>query len=99
MTTPFDPDPSDAILGISVVAEITGVTPQALRGYEDKGLLDPYRTEGGTRRYSGHDVDKIRQITALLAAGVNLTGIAHVLHAQAEARRLQYELDRLRNSD
>ena len=37
---------------ISVAAELAGVHPQTLRIYERRGLLDPARTGGGSRRYS-----------------------------------------------
>ncbi len=93
MTTDWGPD--RALYGISVVAELTGVNPQMLRAYEARGLLEPYRTEGGTRRYSGHDIDRVNQITALLGEGLNLAGIAHVLELQAENRRLRRRIDRL----
>lgn len=86
-------DPECALFSISVAADLTGVSAQALRGYENKGLLDPYRTEGGTRRYSTDDVDRINQISTLLAAGVNLAGIGHILALQAERDRLRSELD------
>lgn len=82
--------------GISVAADLTGVNPQALRGYEAKGLLEPARTEGGTRRYSGRDIERVNRITALLEAGLNLTGVAHVLELEAELGRLRREVQRLR---
>jgi MerR family transcriptional regulator/heat shock protein HspR len=85
-----------AVYSISVTSELTGVNPQMLRAYENKGLLEPFRTEGGTRRYSGQDLDRIGEITALLAAGLNLAGVEHVLRLQQETRRLQAEIDRLR---
>ena len=87
-----------ALYSISVTSELTGVNPQMLRVYEQKGLLAPYRTEGGTRRYSGQDLDRIDQITSLLAAGLNLAGIEHVLLLRSENQRLQGELDRLRDA-
>ncbi|MEE9206024.1 MAG: MerR family DNA-binding transcriptional regulator, partial [Acidimicrobiia bacterium] len=43
---------AEAVYIISVAAELGGVHPQTLRIYERRGLLDPYRTPGGTRRYS-----------------------------------------------
>ena len=95
MTTDWGPD--KALYGISVAAELTGVNPQMLRTYEAKGLLDPWRSEGGTRRYSGHDLERIGQITTLLDEGLNLAGIAHVLALQAETHRLRAEIQRLRN--
>ena len=45
-----------AVFVISVAAELAGMHPQTLRIYERKGLIDPYRTPGGTRRYSQDDV-------------------------------------------
>jgi MerR family transcriptional regulator/heat shock protein HspR len=87
-----------AVYSISVAAELTAVHPQALRGYEAKGLLDPYRTSGGTRRYSGDDLDRIRRITTLLAAGLNLTGIRHVLDLESETADLRAQLRRAEES-
>lgn len=85
-----------ALFSISVAAEVTGVNPQMLRVYEQKGLLEPHRTEGGTRRYSGQELDRIDEITTLLAAGLNLAGVEHVFRLRAENLRLQREVDRLR---
>lgn len=84
-----------ALFSISVTSELTDVNPQMLRVYEQKGLLAPYRTQGGTRRYSGQDLDRIREITTLLAAGLNLAGIEHVLDLRSENHRLQAKLKRL----
>jgi MerR family transcriptional regulator/heat shock protein HspR len=88
--------PERGLYGISVAAELTGVNPQSLRIYEAKGLIEPQRTEGGTRRYSDNDLARVDQITTLLEAGVNLAGIAFVLELREETRRLQAELDRQR---
>jgi MerR family transcriptional regulator, heat shock protein HspR len=85
-----------ALYAISVAAELTGVHPQMLRTYETKGLIQPYRTDGGTRRYSGDDLALVDRITTLLAAGLNLAGVEHVLALEAETRRLQAEVDALR---
>ena len=85
-----------AVYSISVTSELTGVNPQMLRAYENKGLLAPFRTEGGTRRYSTDDVERIGQITTLLASGLNLAGVEHVLRLQAETERLQATIDQLR---
>ncbi|WP_235529922.1 MULTISPECIES: MerR family transcriptional regulator [unclassified Nocardioides] len=85
-----------ALFSISVAAEVTGVNPQMLRVYEQKGLLEPHRTEGGTRRYSNQELDRVSEITTLLAAGLNLAGVEHVFRLRAENHRLQGEVDRLR---
>jgi MerR family transcriptional regulator, heat shock protein HspR len=82
-----------ALFSISVVTELTGVSQQALRGYEDNGLIAPRRTKGGTRRYSRDDVERVTEIAALVADGVNLAGVEEVLKLRAEAGRLRRELD------
>jgi len=84
-----------ALFGISVAAELTGVNAQMLRTYEAKGLLEPFRTGGGTRRYSQGDLSRVDRISSLLDDGLNLAGIAQVLALEAETRRLQAEVDRL----
>jgi len=82
-----------ALFSISVVTELTGVSQQALRGYEDNGLIAPHRTEGGTRRYSRDDVNKINEIAALLATGLNHEGVVQVMRLQAETNELRRELN------
>jgi MerR family transcriptional regulator, heat shock protein HspR len=94
MTTDWEPD--RALYGISVAAELTGINPQMLRVYERRGLLEPQRTDGGTRRYSRNDIDRIKQITTLLGSGLNLAGVQQVLALEAETDELRTEIERLR---
>jgi MerR family transcriptional regulator, heat shock protein HspR len=89
---------SHAVYSISVASELSGVDPQMLRIYEQRGLLSPFRTEGGTRRYSSDDIDRIATITTLLGQGLNLAGIGQVLQLREETRQLADELDDLRTS-
>ena len=81
-----------ALFGISVVTELTGVSQQAMRGYEDKGLITPHRTDGGTRRYSRDDIARINEIAKLLGTGLNHEGVQQVLKLKAEADGLRQEL-------
>jgi MerR family transcriptional regulator, heat shock protein HspR len=85
-----------AVYVISVAAELAGVHPQTLRIYERKGLLDPARTEGGSRRYSDVDIEQLQRIQELTAAGLNLEGVKRVLELEAEVAALRAEIDRLR---
>ena len=96
MVSPGWADQDRGLFSISVAAELAGLHPQTLRIYEREGLIDPARSAGGTRRYSRHDIDKLAEICALAADGLNLAGIRRVLQMQQEARQLQAELDRLR---
>jgi DNA-binding transcriptional MerR regulator len=85
------PDEARGVYGISVAAELVGTGVQNLRAYEARGLLEPERTEGGTRRYSVNDLDRLRRIGDLLEAGLNLAGIAMVMDLQDENTQLRAE--------
>jgi MerR family transcriptional regulator, heat shock protein HspR len=77
-------DGTTGVYGITVAAELAGMSVQALRLYERKRLLEPARTAGGTRRYSDADITRLRRISALITDGINLTGIARVLGLEAD---------------
>jgi MerR family transcriptional regulator/heat shock protein HspR len=89
-------DADRGLFSISVAAELAGLHPQTLRIYEREGLMDPARSAGGTRRYSRRDLDRLQQICALTADGLNLAGIRRVLALLEETRHLQKELALLR---
>jgi len=81
-----------AVYVISVAAELAGVHPQTLRIYERKGLVDPARTGGGSRRYSEHDIAQLRRIQDLTNAGLNLEGVRRVMELEAEVEGLRAAL-------
>jgi MerR family transcriptional regulator, heat shock protein HspR len=81
-----------AVYVISVAAELAGVHPQTLRIYERKGLVDPARTGGGSRRYSERDIERLRRIQDLTNAGLNLEGVRRVIELEDEVNRLRQEL-------
>jgi MerR family transcriptional regulator/heat shock protein HspR len=85
-----------AVYVISVAAELAGVHPQTLRIYERKGLVDPARTGGGSRRYSEHDIEQLRRIQDLTNDGLNLAGVKRVLELEAEVARLEREIRELK---
>ena len=85
-------DLTRAVYVISVAAELAGVHPQTLRIYERKGLVDPARTRGGSRRYSDADIAQLRRIQELTNEGLNLYGVQRVLELEAEVVRLRNEL-------
>ncbi|MDO5752592.1 MerR family transcriptional regulator [Arthrobacter sp.] len=77
---------------ISVAAELLGIGQQNLRLYERRGLVQPERTVGGTRRYSETDLMVLARITELLSAGLNLAGIRLVLDLETENMQLKAAL-------
>ena len=81
---------------ISVAADLVGMHPQTLRIYEQKGLVRPQRTPGGTRLYSEADVDRLRIIQRLTTElGLNLAGVELVLRLEDELRKAQAQIERL----
>jgi MerR family transcriptional regulator, heat shock protein HspR len=93
------PAPGRGVYGISVAAELSGVAVQSLRLYERYGLLTPGRSEGGTRRYSADDLTRLRRISALTDAGVNLAGIARILELEDDNAELSTANTDLRSSN
>ena len=77
------------VYGISVASELSGIDPQSLRLYERRGLLTPGRTDGGTRRYSDDDLDRLARISELVAQGINIAGIAQILHLERRNSELE----------
>ena len=73
-----------AVYVISVAAELAGMHPQTLRIYERRGLIEPARTKGGSRRYSDHDLAQLRSIQELTAEGVSLEGVRRFIEMQRE---------------
>lgn len=95
----LQPRPDQGVYGISVAAEIVGTGVQNLRAYERRGLVEPARTDGGTRRYSVDDLERVRRITELLGSGLNLAGVAMVLDLEEDNARLRKRLGRGRRDE
>lgn len=85
-----------ALYVISVAAELAGVHAQTLRIYERKGLVEPARTPGGSRRYSDRDIQRLQRIQELTNEGLNLAGVRRVLELEAENERLKAEIAEVR---
>jgi MerR family transcriptional regulator, heat shock protein HspR len=77
---------------ISVAAELSGMHPQTLRGYDRMGLVSPGRTVGGGRRYSWHDIEQLREVARLTAQGIGLEGVRQVLQLQNEVAGLREQV-------
>jgi MerR family transcriptional regulator, heat shock protein HspR len=89
------PDSGRGVFAISVAAQLSGLHPQTLRIYEREGLISPDRSAGGTRLYSGQDVQRLRGIAELTGSGVNIAGIKLVLEMQEELLELRTKIERL----
>ena len=81
---------------ISVAAELTGMHPQTLRVYEQKGLVNPGRSRGNTRLYSQADIDRLNLISKLTDEGINLAGVVRIIDMRERELELQDEVEQLR---
>ena len=90
------PGPDVPVYVISVAAELTGLHPQTLRTYDRLGLVSPGRTGGGGRRYSWRDIELLREVAELTAAGIGLEGVRRILQLEHHVAALQ---QRLRESE
>ena len=90
-------DPKDKPLYmISVAAELTGMHPQTLRVYEQKGLVTPGRSRGNTRLYSQSDIERLNLISKLTDEGINLAGVVRILDMRERQVERENEIDELR---
>ena len=81
---------------ISVAAELTGMHPQTLRVYEQKGLVTPGRSRGNTRLYSQSDIERLNLISRLTDEGINLAGVVRILDMRERQQEFEQEIDELR---
>jgi MerR family transcriptional regulator, heat shock protein HspR len=92
------PKPDRALYIISVAAELAGVHPQTLRIYERKGLIEPSRTSGRSRRYSDRDIELLQRIQELTNEGVSLVGVRKILELEAELDDLRDRVEELKDA-
>ena len=80
---------------ISVAAELTGMHPQTLRVYEQKGLVNPGRSRGNTRLYSQADIERLNLISQLTDEGINLAGVVRILDMRERQLERERKIDEL----
>lgn len=91
-----DDDRDKPLYMISVAAELTGMHPQTLRVYEQKGLVTPGRSRGNTRLYSQGDIERLNLISKLTDEGINLAGVVRILDMRERQLEREREIDELR---
>ena len=81
---------------ISIAARMVGIEAHTLRYYEKLGLLQPERSSGNIRLYSEEDVDRLRNIKALMSdCGVNLAGVEVALRLMKRMQEMQQQLEEM----
>lgn len=86
----FAADDTTPVFVISVAAQLAGMHAQTLRQYDRLGIVTPSRTRGGGRRYSAHDISRLREVQRLSQEeGVSLAGIQRILELENEVEALR----------
>lgn len=75
-------DPTEALYTVGVVAELMGVDPQVVRGYDQRGMVVPSRSRSGQRRYSRQDIRRLSRAMDLADEGIPAAGIERILHLE-----------------
>ena len=78
-------NPND-LLTIGNLARRTGLTPSAIRFYEDKGLLQSHRTGGNQRRFLRSDIRRLSFILIVQKLGLSLEEIGEHLRSLPQGR-------------
>jgi DNA-binding transcriptional MerR regulator len=83
---------------------LLGVQAAFLRNLDTSGVLQPYRSPGGHRRYSRHQLTLAARLRGLLDDGHSLASAETIVglqdelaSARADAERLRTTADRLRS--
>lgn len=85
------------VFNVSQTAQLVVIHPQTLRQYDRLGLIVPQRTDGGARRYSLRDVDRLMLAQHLMQdESINLSGVARILTLMEENRELRRQVRRLK---
>ena len=87
-------DETTPVFAIAAAAELAGMHPQTLRGYEKLGLVHPRRADNRNRLYSESDIERLRQIQRLTRdLGVNLAGVEVILDLLDRIEHLRAEVE------
>ena len=78
---------STPVYTIGAAARLTGIPIWTLRWIEKRGLLNPDRSTGRHRLYSDVEMERLRDVRALMEKKVNLAGIRVILRMRESFAR------------
>jgi MerR family transcriptional regulator, redox-sensitive transcriptional activator SoxR len=77
---------ADDVISIGDLAARTGVSVSAIRFYEGKGMITPFRSSGGQRRFLRSDIRRISFIRIAQGLGLTVEAIGDHLRALPQGR-------------
>jgi len=77
MPIPSENDSPPETFPMRVASRLTGVAPERMRAWEARyGAIEPLRSEGGTRRYTHADLERLRLLRRVVDAGYRIREVA-----------------------
>ena len=95
MTLPFD-DHNAPLYTVGQVADMLGVQPAFIRRLDSEQVVEPSRSEGGQRRYSRSEIERVQQVASMADQGLSLAGIRRILVLEAQVEKLKRQVNALR---
>ena len=92
MVLPFD-DEHAPLYTVGQVAGMLDVQPAFLRRLDVEEVVQPARSEGGQRRYSRSEINRVQQVSTMADEGMTLASIRRILLLEAEVADLHQQLN------
>jgi MerR family transcriptional regulator/heat shock protein HspR len=89
---PID-DEYAALYSVGQVAGMLGVQPAFLRRLDVEEVVQPARSDGGQRRYSRWEINRVQKVSEMAGEGMTLAGIRRILVLEAEVADLKRQLE------
>ncbi|GAA0374482.1 MerR family transcriptional regulator [Caldalkalibacillus horti] len=77
------------VITIGIVSELTGLSERRIRYYEERKLIFPDRSKGGTRKYSFTDIEKLMNIANHMEDGLQTYEIRKIQEKEEKEVRDQ----------
>jgi MerR family transcriptional regulator, heat shock protein HspR len=92
VSLPFD-NHDAPLYTVGQVADMLGVQPAFLRRVDTEDVVQPARSDGGQRRYSRSDIERVQRVSQMAGEGMTLAGIRRIFLLEAEITDLRTQLD------
>ncbi|GAA1567317.1 hypothetical protein GCM10009678_57700 [Actinomadura kijaniata] len=79
---------------VGQVATMLELQQAFLRRLDEHQVVRPRRTPGGQRRYSRHEITRVRYVVELVEEGMTLAAIRRVLQLERKVRELEEQRER-----
>lgn len=91
---PID-DANAPLYAVGQVAAMLGVQPAFLRRLDEERVVQPARSDGGQRRYSRAEIDRVQRVSMMADEGMTLVGIRRIFELEHEVAGLKRQIERL----